>query len=197
MSVLTISLGVLAPALTVTMGTFQAWRVFRGEVQGVSSGTWLLTVVVAELWFGYGLVFHVPAEIAANGPSALLAGLIVWLAARMRRTLGQSSAKAVVLTVGATAVAVASVVLHAGWVLIVPADLGAFCLFLPQLAKVLREDDLVGVSTTTWMVGFVTSVAWGAYGLLIHQVPVWLPSTITIPSSIVIVVRVHRLRPAT
>ena len=173
---LTASLGVLLPVLTVARGVPQAVRVYKVDAEGVSRSTWLLVIAVAELWTAYGFVFRVPAQIAANVPSALLAGLIVYRVARAERATARSLAT------------------HAGWVLSVPAVLGSLFLYLPQLAKVLREEHLVGVSLTTWLLALLTAVGWGAYGLLIHQLPVWVPCTVTIPSSFVIVVRLLRPR---
>lgn len=191
---LTASLGVLLPVLTVARGVPQAVRVYKVDAEGVSRSTWLLVIAVAELWTAYGFVFRVPAQIAANVPSALLAGLIVYRVARAERATARSLASAAALTAGAAAVMTASLATHAGWVLSVPAVLGSLFLYLPQLAKVLREEHLVGVSLTTWLLALLTAVGWGAYGLLIHQLPVWVPCTVTIPSSFVIVVRLLRPR---
>ena len=63
---------------------------------------------VAELWLAYGFVFRVPAQIAANVPNALLAGLIVYLVARSERVIGRSLVSAATLTTLATAVTMAS-----------------------------------------------------------------------------------------
>jgi hypothetical protein len=121
---LTASLGVLLPVLTVTRGVPQAVRVYKVDAEGVSRSTWLLAIAVAELWTAYGFVFRVPAQIAANVPSALLAGLIVYRVARAERATARSLASAAALTAGAAAVMTASLATHAGWVLSVPAVLG-------------------------------------------------------------------------
>jgi uncharacterized protein with PQ loop repeat len=189
---LTTTLAVLCPVLTVARGVPQAARARRAHADGVSRGTWLLIIVVAELWLAYGFVFRVPAQIAANLPNIALAGLIVYLVARAERVLWQSVAAAAALTAGATAVTMASLATHAGWVLSVPAVMGSISLYLPQTAKVLREVDLAGVSLTTWLLALLAALGWGAYGLLIHQPPIWIPCAVTVPSSLVIVVRVLR-----
>src|ERR1017187_1963347 len=91
---LTASLGVLLPVLTVARGVPQAVRVYKVDAEGVSRSTWLLVIAVAELWTAYGFVFRVPAQIAANVPSALLAGLIVYRVARAERATARSLASA-------------------------------------------------------------------------------------------------------
>jgi PAS domain S-box-containing protein/putative nucleotidyltransferase with HDIG domain len=185
-------LAVVCPVLTVARGVPQGARLRRSGGTGVSQGTWLLVVVVAELWLAYGLVFRVPAEVAANVPNALLAGMIVLLVARSRATIGPSVAQLVLLSATATGIALASLAVHVGWALSAPAVLGSLGLYLPQLVKVLREDNLAGVSLTTWSIAFATALAWGIYGLLIHQAPIWIPSVVTVPSSFLIVARVAR-----
>jgi uncharacterized protein with PQ loop repeat len=155
----------------------------------------LLVIVVAELWLAYGFVFRVPAQIAANAPNVVLAGLIVLVVARADGTLGQSVAGVIALSAAAAAVTAASLVSNAGWVISVPAVVGSLVLFVPQLAKVLQVSDLGGVSLTTWLLALLAATSWGAYGLRIHQPPIWIPCAVTVPSSLVIVLRVLWPRP--
>ena len=192
---LTTALAVLCPVLTVARGVPQAVRVCKAPAAGVSRETWLLVIVVAELWLAYGFVFRVPAQIAANAPNVVLAGLIVLVVARADGTLGQSVAAVIALSAAAAAVTAASLVTNAGWVISVPAVVGSLVLFVPQLAKVLQVSDLGGVSLTTWLLALLAATSWGVYGLRIHQPPIWIPCAVTVPSSLVIVLRVLWPRP--
>ncbi len=192
---LTVTLGVLSPVLTVARGVPQAFRSYRSDaVGGVSEGTWLLLMAVAELWLAYGLLFDVPAETAANVPNALLATSIAVRVAILRGSLARGVASVALLSAAAAAVALTGLDKNLRWVLSVVAVGSSLGLYLPQLARVLRDDDVAGISTATWLLALLNSISWGAYGLLIHNVPVWLPSAVLVPSSAMIVLRVLRRR---
>ena len=80
-------LGVLSPLLTIGRSVPQVTRVFRSGADGVSSATWIMLVVLAELWAIYGFLARVPAEVATNLPNGLLCLLVVLLVAWRRGTL--------------------------------------------------------------------------------------------------------------
>lgn len=189
---LTASLGVLAPLLTVARGVPQAVRIVRRDADGVSVATWLLFVSVAQLWVAYGVIFHVPAEVAANVPNALVAAVVVFFAARERSCATRSALVALALTAGVAALATIAVVADAHWLVALPAVCGSLFLFVPQLVTVMAGTDLDGVSPTTWTLALVTALAWGLYGALIRQPAVWIPSAVMIPSSLLIVIRLRR-----
>lgn len=191
---LTAALGFIAPSLTIVRGVPQVFRIWRTDADGVSAGTWLLTVAVAELWLAWGFEFRVPAEIAANAPNLLTAAAIVCLAAHRRRTLRPSLVSIASISGGGVAVSCIALATGMGWVLSVPAMAGSFCLFLPQLVRVFREHNLAGISLFTWTIAFLAATSWAAYGLLIHQPPIWIPSTVMVPCSLVIAMRVSRVR---
>lgn len=190
----TAAMGIVAPLLTITRGAPQAFRVWRAHADGLSAGTWLLAIVVAELWLAWGFEFRVPAEIAANVPNLLAAAAIVCLAAHRRHALLPNLAWIAALSGGAAVVSTVSLVTGMEWMLSATAMTGSLCLFLPQLVKVFREYDLTGVSFLTWTIAFLSAASWTTYGFLIHQTPIWVPSIVMMPSSLVIAVRVSRLR---
>lgn len=182
-------LGILCPAMSVARGIPQAIRILCRRSSGVSSGTWLLALLVAQVWCAYGLVFHVPAEVAANVPNAICSGLIVYATARKRGAIGRDLLLAIGITLGSILLTLACLMTGANWWLSLPAVTCSLCFFLPQLWKVFRESDLAGVSIVSWLLGFVTALAWGVYGLLIRQAPIWIPSTVMIPSATLIIIR--------
>ncbi len=193
---LTLTFGVIAPLLTVLQCVAQAMRINRTGAVGVSTSTWILTAFVAETWIGYGLSFHVPAELYANITFSIVACYVVLVAARSQNVLRRASMRCV----GATAVAVLTSLTgmshHWRWILVTIAVSGAVVIYLPQMMVTLRSKNLVGVSVVSWALAFVTGVAWALYGLLIHQPPITLPTVVMIPTTVVILVQVmrHRLR---
>jgi uncharacterized protein with PQ loop repeat len=195
-SALSLSLGIISPALTMARGVPQAWKIHRYRGHGVSTGTWLLVLVVAELWVVYGIRFSVPAETAANLPNIISAAFIAHQAFRYQKRAGRGWLMMALLSLLVGAVVAVAILVGINDLFVVPTICLSFCLFLPQMFKVLREHDLSGVSWLTWTLGFLTGVSWAAYGVVIHQVPVWIPSTVIIPSCAVILVRLWHEAPA-
>ena len=76
----------------------------------------------------------------------------------------------------------------------VPAVVGAVGLYLPQLVKLFRSAEVAGVSLMSWVLAFLATSSWSAYGIVVHKLPVVLPNVVMLPSSLVIVARVLVLR---
>lgn len=185
-------LAVVSPALTVGRAVPQAARLLRSSASGVSAATWILILVTSELWCAYGVFAHVPAELAANVPNGALALVVVVLAGRRRATTGRLLAAASVLTATAAALTAISVHFGASGIVSGVAVAGSISLYFPQLAKVLREPDVTGVSLGTWVLALAAAISWGVYGILIHKLPVFLPNVVMGPCALVIVIRVVR-----
>lgn len=183
-------LAVASPVLTVGRAVPQAVRLLRSGASGVSVATWILILIVAELWCAYGVLAHVPAELGANVPNGLLALLIAVLVGHRRATTGRVLVGASLLTAAAAALIAMSVHYGVSGLVGDVAVGGSVALYLPQLAKILRERDISGVSLTTWVLALLSAISWGAYGILIHKLPVFLPNVVIGPSSLVIVLRV-------
>ena len=193
---LTAVLAVTSPLLTISRALPQVVRVVRAGAKGVSAPTWMLLVVLAELWAIYGVVASVPAEVVTNVPTALLAFAIVVLVARRRSRLRGALTTAALLTFAVAVFSGACIALHRDSLEADAAVAGSLAIYLPQFAKVLRERDLDGVAPATWALACLSSVSWGAYGLLIHKVPVFLPNVVLLPIAIVILFRTTRARGA-
>lgn len=193
---MTSTLGVLAPLFTILQCVAQATRINRTGAAGVSLSTWILSAFVGEVWIGYGVSFHVSAEIYANVAFLVVAAYVVFVAARSQRVLQRAS----VSCAGATAFAVLASLTgtshHWQWILVTIAVGGAVVIYLPQMMMTLRTRDLVGVSVVSWTLALATGIAWALYGVLIHQPPVSLPAVVMIPTTLVILVQVarHRVR---
>lgn len=193
---LTLTLGVLAPLLTILQCVAQAMRINRTGAAGVSMGTWILSAFVAEVWLGYGVSFHVLAEVYANIPFLIVAAFVVVVAARSQKVQRYAVLSCSGATVLAVLVSLTGTSHHWRWILATIAVGGAVVIYLPQMMMTLRSRDLVGVSVVSWSLALITGVAWALYGILIHQPPVSLPAVVMIPTTLVILVQVarHRVR---
>jgi uncharacterized protein with PQ loop repeat len=193
---MTMTLGIIAPVFTVFQCVAQAMRINRTGAVGVSMSTWILSAVVGEIWIAYGFSFHVPSEIYANVAFVLVAGYVVWVAARSENVLRQASLRCLGATTLAVLISLTGMSHHSRWILATIAVGGGVVLYLPQMMTTLRSKNLEGVSVISWILALVTGVAWALYGLSIHQPPVALPAVVLIPSTLVILVQVtrHRVR---
>ena len=193
-SAFTHTLAVVAPTLTIFQCLAQAARIRTTGAKGVSLATWLLSCFVAQIWFCYGFVFHVPAEIAANIPALIVATIVAFLAAQSQDKMARSVLGYLGIS-GVTVVATVVGSFHSlRWIMASVAVASSVIIYLPQLALVIRPKDLTGVSVISWCIASLTSLGWFAYGLLIHQPAVALPSVVMFPSAFIIFVQVLRHR---
>jgi uncharacterized protein with PQ loop repeat len=193
-STITRTFGIVAPTLTILQCLAQANRIRTTGAKGVSLATWILSAFVSQIWFCYGLIFHVTAEIVANIPAITVSLIVAFLAAQSQEKIARSVvgyASVTVITVLAT---------FAGsfhdwrWVLATVAVGSSITIYLPQLALVIRPKDLSGVSIISWCLACLTSLGWLVYGFLIHQPPLALPSFVMLPSAFIIFVQASRHR---
>lgn len=190
------ALAITAPTLSILQALAQAARIRKTGANGVSLATWLLSVFVAQIWFFYGFVFHVTAEIVANFPSILVTTAVAFLAAKSQHKLARSVMGYVAIT-GVTIVATVFGTFHEfRWVMATVAVASSVIIYLPQVALVIRPKDLTGVSVVSWCFASITSLAWCVYGILIHQPAVALPSVVMFPCALTVFIQVvrHRLR---
>ncbi len=76
---LSTALSIVAPTLTSSRSIPQSVHIIRSGAEGVSQGTWLLVVGVAELWVVYGFLYPCTGGSVTNVPNYLMAVLIlVW-----------------------------------------------------------------------------------------------------------------------
>ena len=175
-------LGITSPALTIGRGAPQAVRLIRSGAAGVSVGTWIQAIVLAELWAAYGFLAHVQAEVVTNIPSGALALLVVILVGYRTRTTVKILAASSTFGLGAAALIIASVADGAPKVVSFVAVVGAIGLYLPQLVKLFRSRDVAGVSLASWEIALVGTISWAAYGVVVHKLPVILPNVVMLPS---------------
>lgn len=197
MGVAEIATGALAigcPVLTVGRGVPQAVRLVRRGGEGVSVLTWQLWLLVCEPWIAYGFVAHVPAEVVTNVATFVVGTVTLSLAARRAGTAARVLVTSVAASIAVLALVLSSIGSHDLAPISLVAVAGSLAMYLPQAVRSFRAPSLAGVSPSTYALGLVTSITWGAYGLLIAKVPVWLPSVVAVPASAAIVARLYTRR---
>jgi uncharacterized protein with PQ loop repeat len=188
------SLSILAPTLGLTQCVAQAWRIRKEGARGVSLDTWLLSVFVAGTWTGYGIVYHVIAELASNLPFIAMALVVIVVAGKEQEKVRKVTLGLIAAGTGTVGTSLSGLSHSLHWFLPSVAVCGAICIYLPQLVVALRESDLGGISLLGWWLAIASAACWGAYGLLIHQMAIALPAVVMIPASTTIVVKVHEHR---
>jgi uncharacterized protein with PQ loop repeat len=195
------SFGYIAPTLTIWQCLAQAARIRKTGARGVSLATWILSCFVSMIWFCYGFIFHVTAEIVANTPAIIVSAIVAFLAAQSQDKIARSLLGFFGVA-GVTAAATIAGSFHSlRWVLATVAIASSIIIYLPQLALVIHPKDLSGVSVVSWLLASLTSLGWFVYGFLIHQPALAVPSFVMFPAAFTVFIQVvrHRLKnnPAT
>ncbi|MCU1496007.1 MAG: hypothetical protein JWO62_3771 [Acidimicrobiaceae bacterium] len=180
--------------VTVARGIPQVVRLFRAEPDGVSVLTWQLWMVLGEPWIAYGILQHVPAEVVTNCCTTVLALLTLVLVTRSTGTTARTLAISGVSSVAVVVFILVSVRARDLGIISTVAVVGSITMYIPQAIRTFRSGSLAGVSPWTWAMALGTAMGWGVYGALIHQLPVWLPSVITVPTAAVIVAKLRAVR---
>ena len=89
-STITRTFGIVAPTLTIFQCLAQANRIRTTGAKGVSLATWILSAFVSQIWFCYGIIFHVTAEIVANIPAITVSLIVAFLAAQSQGKMARS-----------------------------------------------------------------------------------------------------------
>lgn len=148
--------------VAATLGTWSAFaqytRVRRRGTQGVSLSTWTLFATLGVFWVVYGLAVR-SWPLATSSALALPLQSMIWWRVR-------SGARSWVAprVVGVALVCCVAPGLVWGWAGAVVGAGGAGTITrLPQLARLLRTSDVIGVSTGSWALATVVSALWVAY----------------------------------
>lgn len=150
---------VLLEIVAVALNIFFVWpqtiRVLRTKsLAGISAISWTLSVILFVVWGTYAIQEHYWSLLIAN--ASCLVGATILLVAGVRfgwpkRTLAAAAA-------GVTAAIVLS--LLSSIVLVAIMTVSGAALRLPQIVKLLRSQDVTGVSATTWLLSTATAATW-------------------------------------
>lgn len=152
------ALGWVAVVFSALSTVVQFRRINRRGPQGVSLATWTLFALMGVFWSSYGAAQH--SLIIVLGSLPLLPIQVALIARlsplRHRHVLLRAGVSAALFCVVPT--------LAWGW------NAGVFGVGLlmvlnrgPQLLELVRDSDVRGVSTATWLLGFTGSVLWVLY----------------------------------
>jgi uncharacterized protein with PQ loop repeat len=75
-----------------------------------------------------------------------------------------------------------------GWA---AAAIGA-AFMLPQVVRLLRSRSTAGVSTAAWQIMLGANLGWTGHGLLSGHANIWLPNTLLLVCTLVILTTIHR-----
>lgn len=154
--------GYLATVLTVFQLLPQVRRTLRsGDVAGVSPLYWAIQLVAATSWITIGvrevLVPTVAVNVFAVGCTVVMLRTL-WA----HRAPGFETASRVVM-VGLPVVAMLGLVAPTA-VLAVFAGVVTMAMFWPQVLAALRDDDLSGLSLSSWVLSTVVATLWIVFG---------------------------------
>ena len=77
---MTLALGLVAAALTITSFLAQTWKILKTrDVHSLSAPMWILSTVAFAIWIGYGIALGEWPIIIPNSLCFLLAGFILTL----------------------------------------------------------------------------------------------------------------------
>jgi uncharacterized protein with PQ loop repeat len=180
--------------LTVLQCILQAKRIRLAGANGVSLGTWIISIFSGEIWISYGILYSVPAEWESNAVFLVLAIWVAYLAAKAHKHLSHfwwGFGGVTLLTLVGTLVGMHH---STKWVVGVLGDAAPITMYIPQLRKVFGDGEFSGVSISSYWLAAVTGLCWLTYGILLHQPAVYLPAVILMPATILIIKRVGASR---
>jgi len=175
-------LGFLAGAIGLGLAAPQAVRVRKLGAFGVSSPTWILTLIAYTSWLGYGLRTDSPSQIVANGISS---ALTIWL---LTALLAGKRWKWPVI-IGAL------VIFPTAMIFLPEMAMSAFLLSLvaatwPQVVRAWRawrqKTPIPAVSKLSWTLYLTSGLLWVAYAALGGRVLVLFTSGLNVVASIAI-----------
>jgi uncharacterized protein with PQ loop repeat len=185
--VLEVALTGVAVVLAVTQPVPQVVRLLRTRsVAGVSGPSTWLGLAVNSAWVAYGIGRGLlPVALLSGAYVAGYATIAVLLVGHGRRSgIGTGLAAALGLTL---------LTVVAGWaVLGTVLALAVGVQFVPQVVEAWRSDDLSGLAPGTYVVGAFDGAIWGAYGLVVADVPLVLYGLVM--SAVAVLVLVPRRR---
>src|ERR1700691_1725057 len=130
---LTRTFGIVAPTLTICQCLAQGNRIRTAGAKGVSLATWILSAFVSQVWFCYGIIFHVTAEVVANIPAITVSLVVAFPAAQSQEKMARSVLGYLAVTVITVLATFAGSFHDLRWVLATVAVGSSITIYLPQL----------------------------------------------------------------
>lgn len=179
------ALGVLATMVGLTRAMPQLVRLLRArDAAGISVDGCATSAIVSSFWATYGVLTGQPAVVLASGTPAAIFVLITIAALRYGRRVNEFRAAPVFLALF-TAVVVTGGAVGLGLVLTV----GALVANTPHVIVAFRENDLSGVSPSTWKLTATDGAIWITYALITGDIPILVNNIFQFTTSALIVAR--------
>lgn len=181
--VLEAALTLCAVALAVTQPIPQVVRLLRTRsIAGLSGPTTWLGLTINSAWVAYGIGRGLPAVAILSG--AYVAGYttigVLLLNHGMRRGVG---------TAALAGVGLATFAALAGWAALGTAlALAVGVQFVPQVVQAWRSPDLSGLSAGTYWVCALDGAIWGAYGVVMVDLPLVLYGLVMLAVALLVLV---------
>jgi uncharacterized protein with PQ loop repeat len=169
-------IGFLAAAASVSIALPQLVRLLRSRrVDGIAGSAWALNIANSLFWGTYGVLRHLPAEIACNVTVIALDIAVVAAARRYgHRRITRQCAFATVVCIPGIALTVATSPALAAYLAIAV----GIAQFAPHAYRTARADGAAGVPPTMFVVCLAANVLWSAYGFGHHAPTVWAPAAL-------------------
>jgi MtN3 and saliva related transmembrane protein len=182
-AVLELALTAVAVVLAVTQPVPQVVRMLRTRsIAGLSGSTTWLGLTINSAWVAYGV---------GRGllPVAVLSGAYVVGYATVGVLLLRHGMRRGTGTAALAAVGLIGFTLVAGWAALGTAlALAVGVQFVPQVVQAWRSPDLSGLSAGTYWVCALDGAIWGAYGLVMVDLPLVLYGVVMLAVAVLVLV---------
>lgn len=181
--VLELALTIVAVGLAITQPIPQVVRLLRTRsIAGLSGSTTWLGLTINSAWVAYGIGRDLPAVAILSG--AYVAGYATVGTLLIRHGMRRGTGTAALAAVG-----LAAFTLVAGWAALGTAlALAVGVQFVPQVVQAWRSPDLSGLSAGTYWVCALDGAIWGAYGLVMVDVPLVLYGLVMLAVAVLVLV---------
>lgn len=171
-----VMLGAVAASFSLSSFVPQVHRALRSRcVDGLSSGSLLLTLCALTLWGVYAMAVMDDVQLANNAISAGLAALLMFALLRAKGAgWGGDALAALLATAGAGAVAISVVHLFSSVVLAMLGTALSSVRLWPQTRLALTGAPLGGLDPWAMVLGWMGWLLWAAYGLAAGDHPLAL-----------------------
>jgi uncharacterized protein with PQ loop repeat len=181
----TAALGGVGTLVGLVRALPQLFRLLRTrDAHGVSLDTAATSSVVSFGWATYGLLTDQLAVTLATGSSGVVFAVITVVALGLGRRIGELRAAPIWLVV----LVVTSVSAEAGGLGVV-LPVSVLVANIPQLVVAYREDDLTGLSLTTWLLSVSDGAVWTVYALVTGDVAILVFGVLQLTTSGAIALR--------
>ncbi|MFG1928456.1 SemiSWEET family transporter [Cryptosporangium sp. NPDC048952] len=170
-------LGWVATVLAIGFNLPQAHRsCVRGKVSGIPPARLWLSLQNSMLWLFYGLSGAGAIQVVCNAVNSTIGILILVTVYRLTPAARRTAPRWALGMAGVLLVAVGLNEVGGPAAVGTVAALATVLPGIPQLASLLRNPDVSGLSPVSCVLGLVCTLAWLGHGVLRGDAAVWVPN---------------------